>query len=150
MNKKELIERNEILETQVADLEKQLITIANEAYTNGEHLKIAPFIPEYLGFTETVLTDDDDIVTARVYTKAGFNIAKPVDVSKPFWVILGAGKSTELVMDNMYDAIIVLRACGMEVSLEDYFEHNSKEAQLLEEKEAALEEELKELEKGME
>lgn len=133
MNKKELIEKVEILETENHDLRGQLEKMVNEAYKDGEHIKQNPFIPEYLGFTETVITDQSTgAVTARVYTKKGFNISRPVSTEKHSWLIMDSeGKTNTLLIENMRHGIDVLRACGMKVSMNDYFEYNAKMEQEL-------------------
>jgi len=124
MRKKELEEKVIILETELSDKKDELNKLVSEAMSNGEHLKSDPFIPEYLGFTESIL-DDKGEVKARIYTKNGYNISRFVNTNDSRWVILGPkGVSNTLLMENMYNAIIALRASGMNISIEDYFEQN--------------------------
>lgn len=127
LTKPQLIERVENLKTELADKTKILDDVAKESYENGEHLKVSPFIPQYLGFEETVVEDKDDAVQARIYTKNGFNISQMIDTKRPGWVILSPTKEAyNLIIENMYTAIIVLRACGMPISMKDYFDENKK------------------------
>ena len=127
LSKDTLIECIENLKTELADKTKILDDIANESYQNGEHLKIAPFIPQYLGFEETVIEDKDDVTQARIYTKNGFNISQHINTQRQGWVILNPEKvAVNMVIENMYTAMTVLRACGMPISMKDYFEYNQK------------------------
>jgi hypothetical protein len=121
MTKKELQERVSILETQLYDA-------AKEAHERGEHLVGDVFIPQYLGFEETVV-EDKDIVQARIYTKKGFNISRPVNTDDPKWVVLGPdGIPNAVHLYNMHHAMIVLKACGMDISMDDYNDENKKAA----------------------
>ncbi len=124
MKKSELEEKFKILETQLSD-------ILREAHNRGEHLINDVFIPQYLGFEETVITEEDsDAVKARIYTKKGFNISRPVQTDHPKWIIMDPRGVTNAVhMYNMHSAIIVLQACGMDVSMEDYNDENKKAAE---------------------
>lgn len=117
-----------ILETENHDMKEAIAQIEKMAYEQGYHLKQNPFIPEYLGFEETVLTAND-MVHGRIYTKKGFNVARPVSVDQKGWIVLTSdGKKFEnILLENMYNAIVVLRALGMDISVQDYFDHNKKE-----------------------
>lgn len=126
MNKKELNEKVKILEIENADLEDKIKLMVNEAYMDGEHLKQQPFIPEYLGFTETII-ENDDITEARVYTKKKFNISRPIETTNKKWFIMDpSGEVNKVIIEDMRSAITVLRACGMDISMDDYFEYNAK------------------------
>ena len=155
MNKKELQEKAVILETENHDLLEKLGQAAEQQLRMGFGLIDDPFIPEYLGFTYTEARDPEtDVVTGRIYTKEGFNMAKPVNhigtnKNEHTWIILLPGnKSVEVIIENMYNAIVVLRAHGMDISVESYFEYNNNLEELMDKK-FQLEEEkyLKELEK---
>lgn len=125
MNKKELEEKVIILETENADLKDALGKITAEALKNGEALKESVFMPEYLGFEETVQRSVLGEVEARIYTKDGFNIARPVDTKTKHWIILPPGEpARNMIITDMYNAIVILHACGMDISLEKYFEMN--------------------------
>jgi len=128
MTKKELQERIFILETENADLNETIKGIASEALKSGETLKESLFMPEYLGFEETVQRSKIGEVEARIYTRDGFNIARPVDTKSKHWIILPPGKpSINLLITNMYNAIVILHACGMDISIETYFEFSANQ-----------------------
>ena len=127
ITKNQLLEKIKNLQVEIADKTKILDAVAKESFENGEHLKVQPFIPQYLGFEETVVDDKDDVTQARIYTKKGYNISQFVENSKPGWMILTPDKKAiYMIIENMYTAITVLRACGMPMSMKDYFEYNEK------------------------
>jgi hypothetical protein len=131
----ELTKRNESLE--------QSIDFRNKKdYENGEHLKGSPFIPEYLGFTETVHREGTSSVKARIYTKNGYNIAKSVSTNRNEWAVLDPrGKQNSVSFSSMYNGIIVLRACGMEISIYDY---NVESQKMIEEIDAKIQQQFEE------
>lgn len=148
MTNKELIEENTALKERVEDLAAKIILRDIADFNSGIRLKQDPFIPEYLGFTETIHRDKEDLLEARIYTKDGFNIAKHVDTDLKTWVIMSPkGEKNSLLIDNMYDGIAILHSCGMNVSLEDYFNQNIIEADRADARQVGLEAELSELEK---
>lgn len=108
-------------------------------------LKGDPFVPEELGFTETVQYNNDGSIEARIYSRDGFNIARPVDLDTRYWVVMGPDlKPKEVLLLDMYNAIIVLQACGMMITFEDYFdkgEYNEDLDGLLEKMEESNDEE---------
>lgn len=131
------------LEAENKELKEALGRISAEAIVNGEHLKEQPFIPEYVGFEETVSRGEFDTVAARIYTKDGFNVARPLDTNNKNWIILPPnGQPVELLITNMYNAIVILFACGMEITIKDYFEHNNQMAEEEDEEFAKIEKEM--------
>jgi hypothetical protein len=87
-----------------------------------------PFIPTDLGFTESIQRDENGGVMARVYTKDGFNIAKPVDLDHNYWVVMDSkGETRKLLLSNAYTAIIVLQACGMPITFDNYYLEGEEE-----------------------
>ena len=86
-------------------------------------LKDDPFIPEELGFKESIQEGQSGTVAARIYSKDGFNIARPVEIDVRHWVVLDPnGNTNKVLLPNIYNAIFTLQACGMEISHEMYFE----------------------------
>lgn len=125
MNKKQLIEKNIILQAENQDLKHSIELISEEYHNLGLYLKAHPFIPEYLGFTETLL-EKNNLLQARIYTLQGFNITRPIDTRIKHWLVMSPdGEINKVFLKNMYEAIIVLAACGMNVSIQDYFKENS-------------------------
>lgn len=141
MKKKELEElvksQKEIIEKLNDDLESYQIIFKN----NGYNLVDDPFIPEYLGFTQT-LHEENNQLKARIYTKNSFNISRFVNVKDPRWVVLSpVGVTNVVVIENMFTAIVVLRACGMNISMKDYYKENEIEEAKIEAKIKEFEEE---------
>ena len=128
MTRRVLREKITILETENSDLQNKINEFRAERYREGEHLKEHPFIPEYIGFEETILEDSkDDSVQARIYTKSGFNLSRPVNHQNKEWFILTPEKITvRAKLSNMLNAIVVLQSLGMDVSVEAYYELNKK------------------------
>lgn len=103
-----------------------LLELRNHHYLQGYHLVDQPFIPQYLGFDEEELRDNEDILIARIYSKDGFNIAK--NLKTPQWAIRNdKGEKFMLIIRNMYEAFVILRACGMDISVEEYVLSGIKE-----------------------
>jgi hypothetical protein len=132
-NKASLIETVLILDTEKEDIQKKLDGIVSEAISNGELLKNNPFIPEYLGFTESEIRDTTTgALSARVYSKGGFNISRPIGSENVKWAVMDSfGNMNAVHIRSMYHAIIVLDACGMSISINDYFEDNKRLEQSL-------------------
>ncbi len=122
---------NRKLKKRIESLEESIDFRNEEDHKNGEHLKKSPFIPEYLGFTETVHKTSTS-VKARIYTKEGYNIAKSVSTNRNEWAVLDPnGVNNSVLMENMHSAIIVLRACGMPISVYDYHQESKREMQAI-------------------
>ena len=138
MKKSELEEKVQILEVENHDLKQSIKKMISEAYKSGENLKSQPFIPEYLGFDETIIKNESTGgLEARVYTKAGFNIARPVDIDEKGWRILPPNKKEAIYVElkNMYNAIVILESIGIDgISLENYFEESIKKSAEIDEK----------------
>lgn len=91
-------------------------------------LKDDPFIPEDLGFKQTVQEENDGTVSARIYSMNGFNIARPVELDSKYWVVMGPdGTTNKVLLPNMYNAIITLQACGMPISADMYYQGEIKD-----------------------
>ena len=149
MTKKELQEKVEFLEKQNLELEQELDAIHHLEYERGFHLIDHPFIPAYFGFAETLI--DNEQGTVRVYSKNGFNIARPMSSEDPCWAVMNnKGETRRVLLPNMSEAIIVLRACGMDISMKDHEEHSQKEQERVEALIAKEEEELLKLQEKME
>jgi len=107
--------------------------MAEQEYEGGSYLKKNPFIPEYLGFVETI-HKEKGLTNARIYTKDGYNMSKRVDTTRNEWIILDPnGVTNSLLIESMYSAIIILRACGMQISMYDYNLENRKMLQKMDE-----------------
>lgn len=117
---------NRKLKKKIASLEESIDYRNKHDHESGEHLKKGPFIPEYLGFVETV--HKTGVTThARIYTKDGYNMSKAVNTNRNEWIILDpTGMSNSVLLENMYNAIVVLRACGMQMTVFDYHQENKK------------------------
>lgn len=127
----------------IAALEAKIDQRDQQDHQNGEHTKKGPFIPEYLGFEETVLKGVLNTTSARIYSKDGYNISKRVDTTRNEWIILDPnGTSNSLLIENMYNGVILLRACGMQISMYDYYQENKK---MLDEMDAGINKDLKAL-----
>lgn len=132
MNKAQLKEMISILQTEMHDLTNIIIL-------NGIPLMDNPFIPEYLGFEETSINTNDDLLVARIYSKDGYNISRFVDLDKPRWVVMEPdGRKNEVLIKNMLHGIHVLQACGMNVSLSDYYKGNNSMNKFIEEKQKEI------------
>lgn len=123
-----LVVKNRKLKARVEALEEVVDQIHKHDHENGEHLKRVPFIPEYLGFVETVHKEvDSSAVKVRIYTRDGYNIAKSVGTNRNEWAILDPhGVKNSLLIENMNIGISILRACGMQISMYDYNQQNRK------------------------
>lgn len=95
---------------------------------NHLSLQDDPFIPTELGFIESIQKDENGGVKARVYSKDGFNIAKPVDLDKKYWVVMSPeGNTNQLLISNAYTAVIILQACGMPITFDNYYLEGEEE-----------------------
>jgi len=109
------------LEARVKQLEETLESVNKSMYENGLHLNEQPFIPEYLGFTHTPVKDANDIIRANIYTKHGYNISKYIDTDKQEWIVMRPdGERTEVKLDTMYNAFIILNALGCPLPMNMY------------------------------
>lgn len=117
-----LIMQNKRLKADAIECEIELNQIKKKNRQSGAHLLLQPFMPDYLGFTFTRIRDKKtDIFQADVYTKEGFNIGRHIETDKPEWIILDpTGGKTEIKIDNMYQAIVLLQSLGLKISIEDY------------------------------
>lgn len=115
-------ERLKVLTEENKKLKQALSEFNLKACQDGLHLSEQPFIPEYLGFIETVVEDPKlDILLARIYTKNGWNIARPVSTNQNEWYILMPKKEKISVkLDNMLHSIIILDALGFDCNVKDY------------------------------
>ncbi|MEN9782468.1 MAG: hypothetical protein RL208_618 [Pseudomonadota bacterium] len=101
-------------------LRKKISEMSVNIIEDGIYLMEQPFIPEYLGFQETVL-EQDDILLARIYTRNGYNLARPVNGTDRNWFLLYPdGKRVEVKIDNMYNGIIILDALGLDYQIDKY------------------------------
>jgi hypothetical protein len=101
-------------------LRKKISEMSVNIIEDGIYLMEQPFIPEYLGFQETVL-EQDDIILARIYTRNGYNLARPVNGTDRNWFLLYPdGKRVEVKIDNMYNGIIILDALGLDYQIDKY------------------------------
>lgn len=102
-------------------LKQHLSEFNLKAYEDGLHLSEQPFIPEYLGFAETVLEDPKlDTVVARIYTRDGWNIARPVSAICEWYVIVPDKYKVVVKLENMLHAIIILNSLGLDCNVADY------------------------------
>jgi hypothetical protein len=90
----------------------------------------------------------------RVYTKGIHNLARRVEVDHKEWY-LSSPKNTnpvEMLLPNMYVAILVLGSLGVEkVSIEDYMEESKRRSEAIDKKlEDAAEQQDRELEETLE
>lgn len=109
--KKRLREQNE-------GLKNEITLIMTEAVKNGDHLREKPFIPEDLDFQETVDEGKDDDVTTRIYTRDNFNLSRLIDNQ---WILLKPnGEKHVFTIDNLLEAITLLRCSGMPISVYGY------------------------------
>lgn len=109
------------LEEQVTELQEKLAFFNLKAFNEGMHLIEQPFIPEYLGFVETQIEESNGAIAARIYTKDGFNIARPIKADVQEYTILKpGGEKITMLLDNMYFAIIRLSGVGINVSVQGY------------------------------
>ncbi|PHS03978.1 MAG: hypothetical protein COA88_14600 [Kordia sp.] len=100
------------------ELREEVLALIKESVMQGEHLKGDIFIPEYLGFEETVDEGSSDDVTTRIYTLADFNLSR---ASGKTWVLLKPnGEKHIFEIIDMYEAIMVLRCSGVPVSVKQY------------------------------
>jgi hypothetical protein len=119
--KAEVVEGAEELDARIVSMQQEVLRINQNAYDDGFHLIDRPFVPSDLGFTESVLENGKDITVARVYTKEGYNIARPIDSSIEWYTVLKPdGTKTNLLLPNLFYAIITLSAIGMNLSIEAY------------------------------
>lgn len=117
-----LIMRQDVKETE----EQTQVRIQNAIH----HLSLQddPFIPTDLGFAYSVQHDEHGGISARVYTKDGFNIAKPVNLDHNYWVVMNPkGETNKVLLSNAYTAVIVLQACGMPITFDNYYLEGEEE-----------------------
>ncbi len=131
-----------MLETELHDIKGEMTKLSNEAYLSGDHLRGAVFFPEYIGFEETLVENQFGGIDAKIYTKNGWNIARPISLDEKRWFILAPGEKSpiKMLITDMYNGIVILAAAGMNISIDDYFEENRKiEQKLLDNIEDGLE-----------
>ncbi len=100
-----------------ADLNKLVI----ESISHGEHLHGEMFIPEYLGFTETLHEDHDEGKNMRIYSREGYNITR---IENHDWLILTPDESKIVfTITTMYDAIAIFKCMKkLGISIEKFLE----------------------------
>lgn len=88
----------------------------------GAHLSEEVFIPQYLGFEETVF-EERDAADTRVYSRDGVNITKIPDGR--WFVSGGEGLSCFFKINNLLQAIHIFQAIGLNVSVDTIIQDNS-------------------------
>ena len=105
-------------EVMVYELRQELVRILKESYELGEGLRDEIFIPEYLGFQESTM-DNEESGTVRIYSRDGFNISRASQGNT--WIMLHpSGAKVSFTIEKMFDAIIVLKSLGLNISITDY------------------------------
>jgi len=100
-------------------LKKENDSMIRELYETGAFFVKSPFVPQDFMFKETV-HEEAGVIIARIYSRDGFDIARYVDTSKREWVVSDPkGKKTEVLFPNTRDAVIILKALGMNIRFED-------------------------------
>ena len=103
-------------------------------------LKDDPFIPEEVGFTQTAQHDENGAIVARIFSRDGFNIARPVDLDTKHWVVMAPdGTTNTVLLPNAFYAVIILQACGMPITHSMYFEGDPEKLKAEGEKKAMKE-----------
>jgi len=93
------------------------------SFLNGMYLTDEPFIPEYMGFTETII--ESDTADARIYSKDNYlvckNRAESTEQGKDKWIIKNTETGTHSIhtIDNMLEATIILKSLGLNTSIMD-------------------------------
>lgn len=88
-------------------------------YENGYHLKEEVFLPQELGFSMTQHFDDN-VGYVDIYTKEGYQLIPDFNSDERGYYSLKMPNGSQFVVriTNSYDAIMILSALGMKVSLE--------------------------------
>jgi hypothetical protein len=92
-------------------------------FSSGMMLQEEPFIPEYLGFTETII--ESDVADMRVYRKGDFILSKNMfeltEKGTHKWIVKKTTNNTASVhtFNNMLQAVITLESMGCDVAIED-------------------------------
>jgi len=98
---------------------ERIKAIVEENIKGGQHLVDEAFIPEYLGFSETVT---GEIETIRIYSREGFNLTRVDDND---WLMHGPNKEKVVIsIPNMFVAITVLGSLGLDVDIDGYMAGN--------------------------
>jgi hypothetical protein len=98
---------------------------AGAAYAKGLYLMDEAFIPEYAGFTETVIESQVDSSIIRIYSRGEFlvfrNTAETTEKGKDKWIIKNTKTQSVGVyqLDNMLEAAVVLISKGVDVTMLD-------------------------------
>ena len=100
------------------DLRQALTAILKENYEMGEGLRDEIFIPEYLGFEESLMQDKEG-GNMRIYSRDGFNISRAI-VGNTWMLLKPDGERVSFTIDKMFDAIIILKSMGLPISIKDY------------------------------
>jgi len=97
---------------------------------DGLHLRFELFIPEYLGF-KFIADQDKDGASVHIYSKDGYNISRIDDTE--YLVLCPNGQKPVLRIRNMYEAIMILSALGMDLNFADFMAGKYTEEKTLDE-----------------
>jgi len=120
--RRQLKQKIDFLTADLIKRKNHINKMVEESVKQGEHLKGEVFIPEYLGFTESQVAGDDDTMI-RIYTKEGYNMSRVSSLEESMgqnaWLLLTPdSKRIKFVAENLYEAIVVLKALGAPVSID--------------------------------
>ena len=93
------------------------------SFLNGMSLTEEPFIPEYMGFQETII--ESDIADTRIYSKDNYLLVKnreeATELGKDKWIIKNTktDKFSIHAIDNMLEATIILKSLGLDTTILD-------------------------------
>lgn len=116
LNEDNVVEKLNLAIKALTLCEHELAQLADEYAKTHLYKAENPFIPQYLGFEETL--DDSENNYLHIYTKDDYNLAKKPNGK---WAVLvpGAEKYIEATLDNEYMAILFLQVIGMDVVFEN-------------------------------
>lgn len=97
---------------------------------DGLHLRVELFIPEYLGF-KFIADQDKDGASIHIYSKDGYNLSR-IDNTE-YLVLCPNGQKPVLRIKNMYEAIMILSALGMDLNFADFMDGKYTEEKTLDE-----------------
>lgn len=105
----------QIAEQEIDDKEKDLKAMVDQIFKEKLYLQETPFIPEDCGFVPETFQVSEESLPVRAYKRGDKYLVRNPAVPQA-WNVNG---EQMVIITNMYEAMIVLRALGFDPQLEE-------------------------------
>jgi hypothetical protein len=105
------------LHSQINMLQETVNNLVTEAVARGEHVRAEPFIPEYLGFTEIKIDNEDGTVSVCYYHPFNNTVLMR---SGDDWCMTSTYANLDFKARNMYEAISLFDTLMYPISMDMY------------------------------